>query len=170
MYNKARIVISSVVVALLLTTTDAIITQLQQFVEAVGTRGLNDRASAPSVISGDNVYIAWWNGTEGRPDRNVEIFFRASEDGGATFGDRINLSNSTEADSINAEITAEGDDVLVTWWELNATSEKPVARISTDGGQTFDDMIRLSDNGTIGEVEVVEEAEVPEEVDEEEEE
>lgn len=58
----------------------------------------------------------------------------------------------------------------MTWWELNATSEEPVARISTDGGQTFDDMIRLSDNGTIGEVEVVEEAEEPEEVDEEEEE
>ncbi|MPZ07845.1 MAG: hypothetical protein GEU26_15765 [Nitrososphaeraceae archaeon] len=162
--NKARILISSIIgVTILLMTTGAMITQLQQFVDAVGTRGLNDRAYAPSVISGDNVYIAWWNGTEGRPDRNIEVFLRASEDSGATFGDKINLSNSTDADSINAEITAEGNGVLVTWWELNATSEEPVARISTDEGQAFGEMIRLSTNGTIGEAEVDEEEEEEEE-------
>jgi hypothetical protein len=30
--------------------------------------------------------------------------FRASVDGGVTFGDKINLSNSTDADSIDAEL------------------------------------------------------------------
>ena len=100
--------------------------------------------------------------TEGWPDKNVDVFFRASSDGGVTFGDKINLSNSTYADSINAKITTEGDGVLVSWWELNATTEEPVTRISTDGGQTFDDIIRLSAIGTIGEG-GVEEAEIEEE-------
>ena len=75
--------------------------------------------------------------------------FRASNDAGATFSDKINLSNSPDADSWRVEIAAEGADVIVTWWETNQTSDTPVARISTDGGQTFDPMLRLATNGTI---------------------
>ena len=40
---------------------------------------------APSAISGDNLYVAWW--TNRTADNNGEIMFRASTDGGATFGD-----------------------------------------------------------------------------------
>jgi hypothetical protein len=59
---------------------------------------------------------------------------------GKTFGDKINLSNSTNAQSQNAQIDTFGDNdsnVIVTWWERNATSNEPVARISTDSGKTF---------------------------------
>jgi hypothetical protein len=55
------------------------------------------------------------------------------------------------------ELSADGDNVLVTWWErglTNESSDEPVGRMSTDGGQTFNDMIRLSVNGTIGRTEV----------------
>jgi hypothetical protein len=122
-------------------------------------------ASAPVVVSGDNIYTAWWtNNTE---NGNEEVMFRASNDAGGTFGDKINLSNTTDADSERVEIAAEGADVIVTWWELNQTSDTPVARLSSDGGATFGPMLRLGTNGTIdsteeggeGEaVEVVEEA------------
>ena len=122
-----------------------------QSVEAVNTRSTDDRSEAPSVISGDNVYIAWWNGTEGQPDKNVEVLFRASNDGGATFGDKTNLSNSTDADSVRAQISAEGENVLVTYWELNQTSAEPVGRMSTDNGATFGPALKLATNGTIGE-------------------
>jgi hypothetical protein len=72
-------------------------------------------ASAPVVVSGDNIYIAWWtNNTE---NGNEEVMFRASTDGGATFGDRINLSNTTDVDSGRVEIDAEADTVVVSWWE-----------------------------------------------------
>ena len=77
--------------------------------------------------------------------------FRTSTDGGLTFSDKINLSNTTETDSVDVELSADGDNVLVTWWErgtTNTTSDEPVGRISTDGGQTFNDMIRLSANVT----------------------
>jgi hypothetical protein len=107
-------------------------------------------SKAPSVITGDNVYIAWWNGTVGLPDVQTDVMFRASNDGGATFGDRINLSNSSDADSWRVEIAAEGENVVVSWWETNQTSDIPVARISTDAGETFGPMLRLGTNGTIG--------------------
>jgi hypothetical protein len=65
---------------------------------------------APIAISGNNVYIAWWSNKTG----NNEVMFRASTDNGVTFGNKINLSNTTEADSEDAEIAASGNKVYVT--------------------------------------------------------
>jgi hypothetical protein len=107
--------------------------------------------AAPTAISGDNIYIAWWtNNTE---NGNEEVMFRASNDGGATFGDKMNLSNTPNADSWRVEIAGEGATVLVTWWETNQTSDTPVARLSTDGGATFGPMMMLATNGTISSTE-----------------
>jgi hypothetical protein len=102
--------------------------------------------AAPITTSGDNVYIIWWSNKTG----NMEVMFRASTDNGATFGDKMNLSNTTEADSDDAEIAASGDSVYVTWWERNETSDTPVARVSNDNGATFGQMLMLATNGTIG--------------------
>jgi hypothetical protein len=104
---------------------------------------------APVVVSGDNIYIAWWNGTAGLPDIQTDVMFRASTDGGQTFGDKINLSNTTDADSWRVEIAGEGENVIVSWWETNQTSDIPVARISNDAGATFGPMLMLATNGTI---------------------
>jgi hypothetical protein len=102
---------------------------------------------APAVVTGENVYIAWWtNNTE---NGNEEVMFRASNDGGATFGDRINLSNSSDTDSWRVELAGEGENVVVSWWETNQTSDIPVARVSNDAGETFGPMLMLATNGTI---------------------
>ncbi|MCY1154779.1 MAG: hypothetical protein MOP49_90 [Nitrososphaera sp.] len=98
-------------------------------------------------MPGDNIYVAWWtNNTE---NGDEEVMFRASNDAGQTFSDKIKLSNSSEADSWRVELAAEGAYVSVTWWETNQTSDAPVARLSTDGGQTFGPVLRLATNGTI---------------------
>ena len=102
--------------------------------------------NAPIATSGNNIYIAWWTNKTG----NDEVLFRASTDGGKTFGDKINLSNSTKSESQDAHIDASGDRVFVTWWERNATSEEPLLRTSTDKGATFGPVMKLSTNGTIG--------------------
>jgi hypothetical protein len=47
------------------------------------------------------------------------------------------------------EIAGEGDTVVVSWWETNQTSDIPVARISTDAGETFGPLLMLGANGTI---------------------
>jgi hypothetical protein len=120
-----------------------------QSADAFVIPGLGGRtdSKAPIIVSGDNIYVAWWtNKTE---NGNEEVMFRASNDAGQTFSDKIKLSNSSEADSWRVELAAEGADVAVTWWETNQTSDTPVARISTDGGQTFGPVLRLATNGTI---------------------
>jgi hypothetical protein len=101
---------------------------------------------APIATSDNNVYITWWSNRTG----NDEVMFRASTDNGVTFGDKINLSNTTEADSDDANIAASGNSVYVTWWERNETSDTPVARVSNDNGATFGQMLMLATNGTIG--------------------
>jgi hypothetical protein len=109
--------------------------------------------AAPAVVSGDNIYVAWW--TNNTANNNEEVMFRASNDGGsgATFGDKMNLSNSPDADSCRVEIAAEGTDVVVTWWETNQTSDTPVARIRNDGGATFSALLRLASNSSISSTE-----------------
>jgi hypothetical protein len=105
---------------------------------------------APVLISGNNVYVVWFN-DRNTPNNNSEALFRSSADGGITFADKINLSNTTAADSINAEIAADGSNFIVTWWEHNATSVEPVIRVSADSGATFVPILSLSADGTIGE-------------------
>jgi hypothetical protein len=117
---------------------------------------------APTVVSGDNIYIAWWTNNTSE-NGNEEVMFRASTDGGATFGEKINLSNTTEADSWRVEIHGEGDTVVVSWWEMNQTSDVPIARVSTDGGATFGPLMMLAANGTLGSGEAEEIAVVEEE-------
>jgi hypothetical protein len=117
-------------------------------------RPSNDRSEpkAPMAVSQDgnnNVYVVWWTNRSG----NWEVMFRASTDGGATFGDKINLSNSPDTESGTAEIVAFGDNVFVTWWELNENvhphTNESVMRVSNDAGQTFGPVINLGTNGTI---------------------
>jgi hypothetical protein len=108
-----------------------------------------DEGKVPIATSGDNIYITWW--TNKTSNNNEEVMFRSSTDGGATFGDKMNLSNTTNADSWRVELAGEGPNVIVSWWETNQTSDTPVSRISTDAGQTFGPMLRLATNGTIGE-------------------
>ena len=100
------------------------------------------------MISGNNVYVAWWtNDTIG----NDEVIFRASADGGQTFGDKINLSNTTDANSTRVEIDSDADSVVVTWWETNQTDDTPIMRVSSDNGAAFGPVLPLTVNGTLGE-------------------
>jgi hypothetical protein len=103
---------------------------------------------APPAITGDNIYVAWW--TNNTANDNEEVNFRASNDGGQTFGDKINLSNTTNSDSSNVEIESDADSIVVSWWETNQTSTTPVMRVSNDNGATFGSVLRLAPNGTIG--------------------
>jgi hypothetical protein len=127
--------------------------QLQQADATVVKRGAACKSSdrwpcrGPVAITGDNIYVAWW--TNNTANGNDEVMFRASTDGGATFGDKINLSNTTDSESTRVEIAGEGETVVVSWWETNQTSDIPVAKISTDAGETFGPSMMLAANGMI---------------------
>lgn len=138
--------IAVVVITLLFGSNVATSINVTQSVEAAtGTVKFRD---APVAISGSNMYVTWWSNNTA--NNNEEVIFRASTDGGQSFGDKINLSNTTDSDSVDAMIDAEDSHVVVTWWERNSTSNEPVMRVSNDGGATFGPLLQLSQNGTIG--------------------
>lgn len=67
---------------------------------------------ASLAASGDSVYLAW--------EHDDEIFFASSSDGGETFGDAKNISNSEEVISYWPDVAA-AENTYVTWTE--GTSE-----------------------------------------------
>ena len=75
---------------------------------------------------------------------NDEVMFKASTDGGKTFSDKMNLSNSPKSESQDVQIAAAGDNVYVTWWERDQTMNEPVMKVSNDSGKTFGQLIMLS--------------------------
>jgi hypothetical protein len=144
---NTRIILGVMVMIILGTTTGisatSTVSQSQQ-AYAFANIEINFRM-APPAITGDNVYVAWWTNKTG----NDEVLFRASTDKGQTFGDKINLSNTTDAESTRVEIDSDGDSVVVTWWETNETSDTPVMKVSNDFGKTFGPLLKLGSNGTI---------------------
>ena len=96
---------------------------------------------APMAISDNNLYVAWWGNGTG----NFEVMFKASNDNGQTFGDKINLSNSTNATSVGASVAASRNNVYVVYWDNKTGREGVYLRTSTDKGHTFDPEITLTD-------------------------
>jgi len=151
---KKYVVVSLIVMVVL--TTRVMILALPQVDGAVNPLRLgidrqnkvvvnHEEQGAPQIITDDYMYTVWENNKTG----NHEVLFRASNDNGATFGDKINLSNSSDSESIDVTMDADGPSVMVSWWERNQTHDEPVMRISTDGGHTFSDIIYLTQNGTL---------------------
>ena len=99
------------------------------------------------AASGDNnVYVVSWD----RKSGNWEVFVARSTDGGQTFEETINLSNTSDARSDRAWIVTEGENAYVSWWEKNQTAHQPVMRVSNDAGETFGPLMMLAANGTLG--------------------
>jgi hypothetical protein len=151
MTEKSLTINRAVVVIIMAVTVPIFLVVYQQadaFRAEDGSRLTTIIQKAPITISGDNIYVVWWTNQTANGDG--EVMFRVSNDSGATFADKINLSNNTVTNSVDAEIAADDDKVIVTWWERNSTSNEPVMRISNDNGQTFWPVLKLANNGTTG--------------------
>src|SRR5919201_6112780 len=148
--KKNRMVAGVALVIGIFVSSTTIIQPAQAFTDGFTLKTEPKAPMAASQDGGNNVYVVWWTNKSG----NWEVMFRASHDGGQTFGDKINLSNSPDTQSRTAEILAFGNNmVFVTWWELNENvhphTNESVMRVSTDAGQTFGPVINLGSNGTI---------------------
>jgi hypothetical protein len=148
MMKTSTIAALLVIVAIGTFSTITIIQSAQAYIDSNTFR--EPKAPMSASQDGNNVYVVWWTNRSG----NWEVMFRASNDSGQTFGDKINLSNSPDTQSQTAEILAVGNStVYVTWWELNENvhphTNESVMRVSTDAGQTFGPVINLGTNGTI---------------------
>jgi len=136
-----------VLIAVILLAATMTIIPMQKSYGSIYINGLP--RNVPIVNSGDNVYVVWTTHPSKDTGQSGEVMFRASTDGGKTFGNKINLSNSSKDDSQDVQIDAFKDRVLVTWWERNATSDIPVLRVSTDNGKIFGPILKLATNGTL---------------------
>ena len=134
-----------VISAILVIAAALVITSFQRaeaFIMPVEDRTGGRKAAAPIATSGDNnVYVTWWSNKTG----NDEVMFKASTDGGKTFGSKVNLSNTPKSDSQDADIAAAGNNVYITWWERNQTMNEPFMRVSNDDGKSFGPAIMLSE-------------------------
>jgi len=101
--------------------------------------------------SGNNVYVIWMDDT-GIPGgnctttaENCDVFFRASNNKGASFSGTINLSNNPEA-SWGSNVLASGNSVYVLWDDATPGNFDIFFRASHNKGASFDDAINVSEN------------------------
>jgi len=97
---------------------------------------------APIAVSGNNVYVTWWGNNSG----NYEVMFKASNDSGQTFDDKINLSNSTNGISVDADIAASENNVYVIFADNRTGFADAYIMTSNDNGKTFNPAVILTDN------------------------
>jgi hypothetical protein len=115
---------------------------------------VSSRSKAPIATSssGDHAYVTWWTNKSG----DWEVMFKSSDNGGKTWSNKTNLSNTKGSISNDASIAASqggnnnsNNNVYVTWWEHNdnstANDNQVLFRASTDGGKTFGKPIILSE-------------------------
>lgn len=98
-------------------------------------------SSFPKIIaSGNDIYVAW-SFTVTNKDYNV--LFTKSTDGGATFTTPGNISNNS-GDSGLPEMAVSGKNVYVTWENNNLGNFEIFLSRSTDGGNTFTFPVNIS--------------------------
>lgn len=96
--------------------------------------GLSERFHFAAAAG--SVYVAWHDFT----DFDVtlgDILFRRSTDGGASFEDTLNLSDTPEGFSQLPRLAVEGSNVYVVWEDDSPGNIDILLRRSTDSGATF---------------------------------
>jgi hypothetical protein len=99
----------------------------------------------PQISSAaENVNVIWADDT----NRNKQVYFRASNDNGNTFGEAIKLSNDSSS-SYNQDIAAFGNNVYAVWLENEFFGPyRVMLAVSEDGGNSFRDPVALSENAS----------------------
>ena len=105
----------------------------------------------PSIAaSGNNTYVVWQDDNFGEgisyDRKNYDILFAKSVDGGRSFKNITNLSDTISI-SERPTITAYDNNVYVIWIEDILNETNILFRKSTDGGNTFDQTIHLGSSG-----------------------
>ncbi len=106
-----------------------------------------DSESPEIIASGSNVYIIWRDSSPG----NFDIFFKATNDYGASFGSTINLSNN-KGNSWNQEsreIAVSDNNVYVVWQDESYERLEILFRRSTDNGASFEPVVNVSDSSGV---------------------
>ncbi|HKU49316.1 MAG TPA: sialidase family protein [Nitrososphaera sp.] len=99
------------------------------------------------AASGSNRFVVWQDDTPG----NSDIFFKRSNDNGATWKSSVNLSKNP-GDSEDARLIVQDSYVYVVWVQANSAGDQQDVyfRRSTDNGATWGPKVNVSTNGNSG--------------------
>lgn len=92
------------------------------------------------VVSGGGIFAIWVETHSGKSD----IFFSKSADGGNTFANPIDLSESVQSQSNYPQLVEDGNNIFVVWQSSISGSSAILVAKSLDGGASFDKPIFLS--------------------------
>lgn len=99
------------------------------------------------AASGNSVYVVWQEEREGG---NV-VVFRASGDGGTTFGDPVVIAENVDEEAF-PKVAADESAVHIVWANPGQPGLRHVS--SSDGGATFSEVKQLNGNRPVGEAQV----------------
>jgi len=103
----------------------------------------SDRAAHASIaVAGTNVHVVWGDHRDGE---QAEVYIRSSGDDGMNWGPEMRISE-LPFDSWVPTVEASGRNVYVAWVDTRDDNEEEYFRRSMDGGQTWGEVTRLTDN------------------------
>jgi len=98
-------------------------------------------STTPEISSsGNNVYVVWM---QDNIFGNYDVFFKASNNGGETFGSTINISNNPTTSRF-PKMTASGNNVFVVWQDTSPAPSDILFRTSSNNGLSFGSTINIS--------------------------
>ena len=111
----------------------------------------SDSFNPEIAVSGSNVYVVWLD----EDDEGSRIMFMASVDSGETFGRAMVISDRANSASL-AKIAAYGESAYITWNLVDDEMDNGLFFVkSSDGGETFGDIIKLNRQDNFGEPQIV---------------
>lgn len=94
------------------------------------------------LVSGNNIYVVWAFTVT---NKDYDVLFSKSTDGGATFTTPINLSN-TVGDTGLPQMIMSGNNIYITWENDGSGNFDIFVAKSTDSGNTFSAPVNVSNN------------------------
>ena len=96
------------------------------------TNNAGDSRYPRIAVDGSNIYVVWTDYTPGAP----EIYFKKSDDGGATWRTNKRLTNNAGY-SYAPAIAVDGSNIYVVWTDDTPGNLEIYFKKSTDGGSTW---------------------------------
>lgn len=116
----------------------------------------SDSFNQEIAVFGDTVYVVWLDQSD--EDDETNILLKASGDGGETFGRTVNISSNANQETFPKIAAFEGS-VYIAWNTAdNLLDERDNEGLffvrSLDGGNTFDNIIKLNHENDFGELQI----------------
>ena len=116
----------------------------------------SDSFNQEIAVFGDTVYVVWLDQSE--EDDETNILLKASGDGGETFGRTVNISSNANQETFPKVAAFEGS-VYIAWNTAdNLLDERDNEGLffvrSSDGGNTFDNIMKLNHENDFGELQI----------------